>query len=120
MSQSRRRVNAEKYTKLESDKRAGRDEGDDGFVVEQFAVPPRKIQWKAVFFIVCFLIVGGVCLTAGLLISMGYFEKKYADRSYPLIIMGVIMFIPGGYYGYILLCVLCKRHGFSYDDVPRL
>lgn len=69
--------------------------------------------------IVAFFILQA-CLTLSILVSSGVFSEKYADRVWPLLILGILMFIPGGYYGYILLCIFLKRDGFTVEDIPML
>ncbi|XP_055837231.1 transmembrane protein 230 [Episyrphus balteatus] len=91
----------------------------DGISADQFDVEPeRKIPWKQMFLITGFMIFGGISITLSILISAGYFDAKYEDRVWPLLMLGILMFIPGGYYGYILICILFKKDGFTYEDIP--
>ncbi|XP_065356557.1 transmembrane protein 230 [Calliphora vicina] len=115
---SRRRTNAGSYELLSSEP----EEHDqpDGFVDEQWVEPERKFPWKTIIFILFFFVAGATCLTFSILVSSGVFNEKYADRAWPLLIMGILMFIPGGYYGYILLCIFLKRDGFTVEDIPML
>ncbi|XP_005175886.1 transmembrane protein 230 [Musca domestica] len=118
---SRRRAINSSYTPLESEDTQDREyDAPDGFVDEQFVKPERKFPWKTVLFIIFFFIAGATCLTCSILVSSGYISEKYADRAWPLLILGILMFIPGGYYGYILLCICLKRDGFTVEDIPML
>ncbi|KAI8125861.1 hypothetical protein FF38_09460 [Lucilia cuprina] len=118
---SRRRTNAGSYELLNSepDEEEQHDQ-PDGFVDEQWVEPQRKFPWKTILFILFFFVAGATCLTFSILVSSGVFNEKYADRAWPLLILGILMFIPGGYYGYILLCIFLKRDGFTVEDIPML
>ncbi|KAL9930851.1 transmembrane protein 230 [Glossina fuscipes fuscipes] len=121
MSRRRHIANRTDYTPLTTED-IGENEYDrpDGFMEDQFDKPERKFPWKTILFILFFLIAGATCLTCGILVSTDYVDKKYADRAWPLLILGILMFIPGGYYGYILLCICLKRDGFTVEDIPML
>ena len=113
---SRHRTNVA-YNRLTSE-RTKRDE-TDGFVDEQFVETKKKpFPWKTIAFIIIFMIGGIVCLTFGIMISTGRIDKKYEDRAWPLLILGILMFLPGGYFGYILLCICLRRDGFTWDEIP--
>ncbi|XP_075152086.1 transmembrane protein 230 [Haematobia irritans] len=114
---SRRRTNAG-YANLEEDDQ--HFDEPDAFIDEQFVKPERKFPWKTVLFILFFFVAGATCLTCSILVSSGFTNEKYADRAWPLLILGILMFIPGGYYGYILLCICLKRDGFTVEDIPML
>ena len=45
-------------------------------------------------------------------------EKWYHWFSY--IFLGVLLFIPGAFYGYILINILIGRRGYRYEDIPDL
>nr|XP_014090991.1 transmembrane protein 230 [Bactrocera oleae] len=108
----------------DSGSEGGRDDVDslsyefqDG---EFFYGSEQKLPWKTIFFVMFFLIVGTVCLTTAGLIFTEVIDQTYVDRASPLLILGSLMIIPGGYYGYILLSILAKREGFSWDDIPEI
>lgn len=46
-------------------------------------------------------------------------REERIDRIWALIIIGVLI-IPGGYYAFVLLCILLHRRGYSWDDIRRL
>lgn len=50
-----------------------------------------------------------------------YFEifDSKEDRATPLIIIGGLMLIPGGYYFWIILCILFGVRNYSLDDIPE-
>lgn len=47
-------------------------------------------------------------------------REERVDRIWALIIIGVLTIIPGGYYAFVLLCILLHRKGYSWDDIRRL
>ena len=44
---------------------------------------------------------------------------QYSDRTWPVIILGSIMFIPGAYHVRLAYCAFVGYHGYSYDDIPE-
>lgn len=99
------------YTKLSST--------DNGFVDAQFISPPVKVPWKSVT-LASLLFVGGiVLLVMGSLVVSGTIDTKYADRMWPMIILGVLMFIPGAYHVRIAYLAYRRVPGYSFDDIPE-
>ena len=43
---------------------------------------------------------------------------QYGDRTWPLIIVGALMFIPGAYHVRIAYLAFRGRKGYSFDDIP--
>lgn len=99
------------YTKLST--------ADHGFVDAQFIQPPSKIPWKAVTFAAILLFVGTVMLIVGSMMMSGHIDSKYADRMWPMIILGILMFIPGAYHTRIAYYAYKKVPGYSFDDIPE-
>ncbi|KAK3743712.1 hypothetical protein QZH41_012397, partial [Actinostola sp. cb2023] len=48
----------------------------------------------------------------------GYVAAQYADRTYPLLIIGSLMFIPGFYHVRLAYCAWKGYRGYSFDDIP--
>ncbi|XP_011189575.2 transmembrane protein 230 [Zeugodacus cucurbitae] len=122
MSTFRRRRGS--YGSIHSENDFGRDELDglsyefqDG---ELFYTTEQKLPWKTICFVMFFLIVGMICLTTAGLIFTEVIDQTYVDRASPLLILGSLMIIPGGYYGYILFSILAKREGYSWEDIPEI
>ena len=44
---------------------------------------------------------------------------QYGDRTWPLIIIGLIMFIPGAYHVRIAFNAYRGYSGFSFEDIPE-
>lgn len=47
-------------------------------------------------------------------------QRESSDRIWALVIIGVLTIIPGGYYVFVLSCILLRRSGYSWDDIRRL
>lgn len=92
---------------------------DNGFVDAQFANPPPKIPWKAVTLATLLMVVGVVLLTLGCLAVTGHLNTKYTDRMWPMIVLGVLMFIPGAYHVRIAYYAFRQVPGYSFDDIPE-
>ncbi|XP_053961657.1 transmembrane protein 230 [Anastrepha obliqua] len=107
-----------------SDSDGGRDDVDSydyNFQDSQFFMSDKqKLPWKTISFVIFFLIVGMICMTTAGLIFTEVLDKTYVDRASPLLILGSLMIIPGGYYGYILASILMERDGFSWEDIPEI
>ncbi|CAD7087520.1 unnamed protein product [Hermetia illucens] len=92
----------------------------DGVDERQFQSTRRSLPIKSIVFILGFLIAGTFCLVTSVLILSGYIDEKYNDRIWPLFILGSILMIPGGYYGYILFCIVLRISNYTIDDIPNL
>jgi hypothetical protein len=59
-------------------------------------MPKRGTPWKSIFLAIALFVVGIILLLCGSLIHVGHVDNdKYGDRLWPLIIFGLLMFIPG-------------------------
>ncbi|XP_030752634.1 transmembrane protein 230-like [Sitophilus oryzae] len=92
---------------------------DNGFVDAQFQVPAQKIPWKAIFLATMLLVVGTSLLVFGSLAISGRLVLEYPDRMWPMIILGLIMFIPGAYHVRIAYYAYKEVPGYSFDDIPE-
>lgn len=91
---------------------------DDGFVDAQFKPGPKRIPWKAIGYALVLFAAGTLLLVMGSLLVTGYFDEKYADRTWPVIILGALMFIPGAYHSYVAYYAFKGYEGYSFDDIP--
>jgi hypothetical protein len=55
----------------------------------------------------------------GSLLLSGHIDTKYSDRTWPLLILGAIMFIPGSYHVHLAYYAWKGRSGYSFDDIPE-
>lgn len=76
--------------------------------------PPKASIVRAVVL----LIIGTVLTIVGSLLLSGYFHSIYADRTWPVLTIGLMCFIPGFYYTRIACYAYKGYPGFSYTDIP--
>jgi hypothetical protein len=68
----------------------------------KFQRPNKKVPWKSISYAVGLFVMGTVLLLCGCLIHIGKVDNdKYGDRLWPLIIFGLLMFIPGETYFFL-------------------
>ncbi|KAF2359236.1 Protein of unknown function DUF872 transmembrane [Trinorchestia longiramus] len=91
---------------------------DSGFIDAQFKAPETKIPWKSVILAVVLLVLGSLLLIVGSLLVTGHIHEQYSDRTWPLIILGAIMFIPGSYHSYICYYAFKGYDGYSFESIP--
>ncbi|EDW02772.1 transmembrane protein 230 [Drosophila grimshawi] len=119
---SRRRLNATAYLNVENTKAAADTTEPDGFVNEQWTAPnvDESTPWKTIAIIITLFIGGTTCICCAALDWLADANQNRSDRIWALIIIGVLTIIPGGYYFYILSCILMRRQGYTMDDIRRL
>jgi len=92
---------------------------DYGFVDAQFQAPAQTVPWKAIILATLLMVAGTSLLVFGSLAISGRLVLEYPDRMWPMIILGLIMFIPGAYHVRIAYYAYKKIPGFSFDDIPE-
>ncbi|CAG0917008.1 unnamed protein product [Notodromas monacha] len=105
-----------KYTPLSE--KSGADEPDNTEDLRFEAKPKQRVPWKAIGFAVVLFLGGTLLLVLGSLIVAGKIEEKYADRTWPLILVGALMFVPGAYHVRIAYLAFRGHRGYSFDDIP--
>ncbi|XP_026864369.1 transmembrane protein 230a isoform X3 [Electrophorus electricus] len=83
-------INSVKYSRLA--------ESDEGYIDLQFKRTPPKVPYKA--------------------IALAVFLFLYPDRTIPVLIIGVLIFLPGFYHLRIAYYASKGYRGYSYDDIP--
>jgi len=110
----------------QTSKKAAVSNGDhDDFLAGQYSkpshLPAAEIPWKPIGLAFALFVVGGILLAAGCLIHTGHVDQGvYGDRLWPLIFLGLLMFIPGAYHVHIAVNAFLGKPGYSYDDIPAL
>ena len=92
---------------------------DSGFVDAQFERPPPKVPWKAIVLAMLLLVMGTVLTTVGGLILTGYIvDPRYADKYIPMLVIGILTFIPGSYHVYLAYYAWMEAPGYSFEHIP--
>uniref|UniRef100_A0A8C9GU96 Transmembrane protein 230 n=1 Tax=Piliocolobus tephrosceles TaxID=591936 RepID=A0A8C9GU96_9PRIM len=99
-----------KYSRLSST--------DGGYIDLQFKKTPPKIPYKAIALATVLFLIGAFLIIIGSLLLSGYISKEGADRAVPVLIIGILVFLPGFYHLRIAYYASKGYHGYSYDDIP--
>ncbi|XP_002158372.3 transmembrane protein 230 isoform X1 [Hydra vulgaris] len=91
---------------------------DEDFVDSQFQSLPTTFPTKAVALAIFLFILGTILLVIGCMLLTGYIDVMYADRTWPVVTLGVLLFIPGFYHVRIAFYAWRGYKGFSYNDIP--
>ncbi|XP_041476957.1 transmembrane protein 230-like [Lytechinus variegatus] len=90
----------------------------DGYTALQFKKRPVKIPWRSITVAIVLFIFGSALLCVGALLLSGHISSKYNDRLWPIMILGVLLFVPGAYH-VRLACYAYKGYkGYSFEDIP--
>ncbi|KAK1800675.1 hypothetical protein P4O66_005880 [Electrophorus voltai] len=103
-------INSVKYSRLA--------ESDEGYIDLQFKRTPPKVPYKAIALAVFLFLVGSLLIIVGSLLLAGYIHVSYPDRTIPVLIIGVLIFLPGFYHLRIAYYASKGYRGYSYDDIP--
>ncbi|KAM6224593.1 transmembrane protein 230-like [Rhynchocyon petersi] len=93
---------------------------DDGYIDLQFKKSPPKISYKAIALATVLFLIGAFLIIIGSLLLAGYISKVGADRAVPVLIIGILVFLPGFYHLRIAYYASKGYRGYSYDDIPDL
>ncbi|KAK2115639.1 hypothetical protein P7K49_006265 [Saguinus oedipus] len=79
---------------------------------------PPKIPYKAIALATVLFLIGAFLIIIGSLLLSGYISKGGADRAVPVLIIGILVFLPGFYHLSIAYYASKGYRGYSYDDIP--
>ncbi|KAM9456299.1 transmembrane protein 230a [Clarias gariepinus] len=102
--------NKVKYSRL-----AGSDEG---YIDLQFKRSPPKVPYKAIALATFLFLAGTILIIIGSLLLTGYLHVENPDRTIPVLIIGVLIFLPGFYHLRIAYYASKGYRGYSYEDIP--
>ncbi|CAK8672449.1 transmembrane protein 230-like isoform X2 [Clavelina lepadiformis] len=84
----------------------------------QFEKPEPKVPIKAIGIAFVLFLVGTVLIVIGALLLSGHIDAKYSDRTWPVLILGIITFLPGFYHLRIAYYAWRGYVGYSFEDIP--
>ncbi|XP_067289266.1 transmembrane protein 230a [Pseudorasbora parva] len=93
-------------------------DSDEGYIDLQFKKTPPKVPYKAIVLATFLFLIGSVLIIVGSLLLAGYINVTHPDRTVPVIIIGVLIFLPGFYHLRIAYYASKGYRGYSYDDIP--
>ncbi|NP_001086152.1 transmembrane protein 230 L homeolog [Xenopus laevis] len=99
-----------KYSKLSAT--------DDGYIDLQFKKSPPKIPYKAIALATVLFLIGTLLIVIGSLLLTGYISPGGNERAIPVLIIGILVFLPGFYHLRIAYYASKGYRGYSYDDIP--
>ncbi|XP_034458173.1 transmembrane protein 230-like isoform X2 [Hippoglossus hippoglossus] len=99
-----------KYSRLAAD--------EDGYIDLQFKKSPPKVPYKAIALAVFLFLIGSLLIIFGALLLSGTIKVEHPDRTIPVIIIGLLVFLPGFYHLRIAYYAAKGYRGYSYDDIP--
>ncbi|CAB1318473.1 unnamed protein product [Coregonus sp. 'balchen'] len=88
--------NKVKYSRLAGD--------EDGYIDLQFKKSPPKVPYKAIALATFLFLIGSLLI--------------HPDRTVPVLIIGILVFLPGFYHLRIAYYASKGYRGYSYDDIP--
>ncbi|XP_062870161.1 transmembrane protein 230a [Trichomycterus rosablanca] len=93
-------------------------DSDEGYIDLQFKRSPPKVPYKAIALATFLFLVGSLLIIIGSLLLAGYIHVANPDRTIPVLIIGVLIFLPGFYHLRIAYYASKGYRGYTYDDIP--
>ncbi|KAL4609254.1 transmembrane protein 230-like [Arapaima gigas] len=94
-------------------------DSEDGYIELQFKRSPPKVPYKAIALAAFLFLVGSLLIVIGALLLAGSIEVTHPDRTIPVLIIGILVFLPGFYHLRIAYYASKGYRGYSYDDIPN-
>uniref|UniRef100_A0AAZ3QCU0 Transmembrane protein 230 n=1 Tax=Oncorhynchus tshawytscha TaxID=74940 RepID=A0AAZ3QCU0_ONCTS len=88
------------------------------FYTKQFKKSPPKVPYKAIALATFLFLIGSLLIVIGALLLAGSIEVSHPDRTVPVLIIGILVFLPGFYHLRIAYYASKGYRGYSYDDIP--
>ncbi|CAF1062498.1 unnamed protein product [Rotaria sordida] len=86
----------------------------------QFQEPEVKAPVYAIVLAIALFLIGSVMIILGALMLTRRIETQYSDRTWPLILVGTLIFLPGFYHLRIAYWAWKGDQNFSFADIPDL
>ncbi|CAF1200166.1 unnamed protein product [Rotaria sordida] len=86
----------------------------------QFQEPEVKAPVYAIVLAIALFLIGSVMIILGALMLTRRIETQYSDRTWPLILVGTLIFLPGFYHLRIAYWAWKGDRNFSFADIPDL
>uniref|UniRef100_A0A8C6XIN1 Transmembrane protein 230 n=1 Tax=Naja naja TaxID=35670 RepID=A0A8C6XIN1_NAJNA len=83
-----------------------------------FKKSPPKVPYKAIALATVLFLIGTLLIIIGALLLAGYISQGGTDRAVPVLIIGILVFLPGFYHLRIAYFASKGYRGYSYDDIP--
>ncbi|MCJ8742794.1 hypothetical protein PDJAM_G00086400 [Pangasius djambal] len=93
-------------------------DSDEGYIDLQFKRSPPKVPYKAIALATFLFLIGSLLIIIGSLLLTGYIHVENPDRTIPVLVIGVLVFLPGFYHLRIAYYASRGYRGYSYDDIP--
>ncbi|GIY13690.1 transmembrane protein 230 [Caerostris darwini] len=91
---------------------------DDGFVDLQYEKQKPKMPWGGIILAVFLFLSGSLLIALSSLLFTGHLNGQYSEGAWPLLILGILMFIPGVYHVRIACFAYRGYPGYVFDDIP--
>ncbi|KAJ8260718.1 hypothetical protein COCON_G00164410 [Conger conger] len=93
-------------------------DNEDGYIDLQFKRSPPKVPYKAIALAAFLFLIGSLLIIIGALLLSGSIQVSHPDRTVPVLIIGILVFLPGFYHLRIAYYASKGYRGYSYEDIP--